>query len=196
MTNLDNILKSRDITLPTKAHLQSYGFSSSHARVWELGYEESWVLKNWCFWTVVLEKTLILLWAVRRSKQSILIKAVLHIFWKVWCWSWNSNTLATWCKELTPWKTPWCWERLKAAELGDDRGWDLGGITNSMNMVWANFVLWWWTEKPGMLQSIGSQNVGHDRVTELNWTERYAAYLHIWRAETGWMRRLLMLAPT
>ena len=59
MTNWDSILKSRDFTLPTKVRLsQSYGFSSSHVRMWELDYKESWVPKNWCFWTVVLEKTL------------------------------------------------------------------------------------------------------------------------------------------
>ena len=59
MTNLDSILKSRDITLPTKVHLsQGYGFSSSHVWMWELNHTEGWVLKNWCFWTVVLEKTL------------------------------------------------------------------------------------------------------------------------------------------
>ena len=57
MTNLDSILNSRDITLPTKIHL-GYGFSSSHVWMWELDYKESWELKNWCFWTVVLEKTL------------------------------------------------------------------------------------------------------------------------------------------
>ena len=59
MTNLNSIVKSRDIALPTKVHLgQSYGFSSSHVWMWELNYKESWALKNWCFWTVVLEKTL------------------------------------------------------------------------------------------------------------------------------------------
>ena len=59
MTNLDSMLKSRDITLPTKVHLgQGYGFSSSHVWMWELDYKESWAPKNWCFWTVVLEKTL------------------------------------------------------------------------------------------------------------------------------------------
>ena len=57
MTNLDSILKSRDITLPTKVH-QSYGFSSSHVWMWESDYKESWALKNWCFWTVGLEKIL------------------------------------------------------------------------------------------------------------------------------------------
>ena len=57
MTNLDSILKSRDITLPTKVRLISYGFSSNHVWMWELDYKESWAPKNWCFWTVVLEKT-------------------------------------------------------------------------------------------------------------------------------------------
>ena len=59
MTNLDSILKSRDITLPRKVQSsQSYSFSSSHVCTWELDYNESWAPKNWCFWTVVLEKTL------------------------------------------------------------------------------------------------------------------------------------------
>ena len=59
MTNLDRILKSRDITLPTKVHLvQAMVFSSSHVWMWELDYKENWAPKNWCFWTVVLEKTL------------------------------------------------------------------------------------------------------------------------------------------
>ena len=58
MTNLDSIFKSRDITLSTKVHLHGYGFSSSHVWMWDLDYKESWVLKNWCFWTVVLEKIL------------------------------------------------------------------------------------------------------------------------------------------
>ena len=63
-------------------------------------------------------------WTVRRSKQSILRKSVLNIHCKDWCWSWSSNTLATWCKELTHWKRSWCWERLKAGGEGDNRGWD------------------------------------------------------------------------
>ena len=59
MTNLDSILKTRDITLSTNVHLnQGHGFSSGHVLMWELNYKESWELKNWCFWTVVLEKTL------------------------------------------------------------------------------------------------------------------------------------------
>ena len=61
-------------------------------------------------------------------------KSVLNIHWKDWCWSWNSNPLATWCKEPTHWKRPWCWEILKAGKEGDDRGWALDGITDMMNM--------------------------------------------------------------
>ena len=86
-----------------------------------------------------------------------------------WCWSWNSNTLATWCEELTHWKRPWCWERLKAGGEGDDRGWD-GWMASptQWTWVWVNSGSWWWTGKPGVLQSMGWQRVGHDWVTELN----------------------------
>ena len=61
-------------------------------------------------------------------------KSVLNIHWKEWCWSWNSNTLATWCKKLTHLKRPWCWERLKAGGEGDDRMRWLDGITDVMDM--------------------------------------------------------------
>ena len=74
-------------------------------------------------------------------------------------WSWNSNSLATWCEELTHWKRPWCWERLKAGE-GDDRGWDgwMASLTCWHHQVWASSGSWWWTGKPDMLQSMGSQS--------------------------------------
>ena len=97
-------------------------------------------------------------------------KLVLNIHWKDWCWSWNSNTLATSCEELTHWKRPCCWERLKAGREGDDRGWD-GWMASPR--VWASSRSWWWTGRPGMLQSMGLQRVGHDWVTELNWTEAF-----------------------
>ena len=99
-------------------------------------------------------------------------KSVLNIHWKDWCWSWNSSTLATWCEEPTLGKRPWCWERLKAGGEGDDRGWD-GWMASLMwrTWVWVNSGSWWQTRKPGMLQSMGSRRVGHDWVTELNWTE-------------------------
>ena len=98
-------------------------------------------------------------------------KSVLNIHWKDWCWSWSSNTLTTWCKELTHWKRPWCWERLKAGGEGDDRGWD-GWMASATQWtcVWASSESWWWTGKPGMLQSMGLQRVRHNWVTELNWS--------------------------
>ena len=81
----------------------------------------------------------------------------------------SSNTLATWCQELTHWKRPWCWERLKALGGGDDRGWD-GWMASptQWTWVWASSRSWWWTGKPGMLQSLRSQRVRHDWETELN----------------------------
>ena len=95
--------------------------------------------------------------------------SLLNIHWKDWCWSWNSNTLATWCEELIHWKRPWCWERLKMGE-GDHRGWDGWTVTlTQWTWVWASSGSWWWTGKPGVLQSMGSQRVKHDWETELNW---------------------------
>ena len=94
---------------------------------------------------------------------------MLSIHWKDWCW--NSNTLATWYEELTHWKRPRCWERLRAGEEGDDRrrdGW-LASLTQWI-WVWAGSRRWWRTGKPGMLQFMGSQRVRHDWVTKLNWT--------------------------
>ena len=87
--------------------------------------------------------------------------------WKDWCWSWNSNTLATWCKKLSHWERPWCWERLKAGREGDDRGWD--GWMASLSQrtwVWGSSGRRWKTGKPGVLQFIGSQRVGHDWAAE------------------------------
>ena len=91
-----------------------------------------------------------------------------YIYWKNWPWSWSYNSLATWCEELTHWKRPWCWERLRAGGEGDDRGWDgwMASLT-WWTWVWASSRSWWWTGKPGVLQSMGSQRVGHDWVTEL-----------------------------
>ena len=86
-------------------------------------------------------------------------------------WSWNSNILATWWEELTPWKRPWCWKRLKAGGEVDKRGWD-GWMASptQWTWVWVSSGSWWWTGKPGVLQSMGSQRVEHNWVTELNWT--------------------------
>ena len=99
-------------------------------------------------------------------------KSVLNIHWKDWCWRWNSNTLATWCKELTHWKRPWCWKRLKAGKgtIEDE----MIGSPTQWTWVWVNSGSWWWTGRPGELQSMVSQRVGHDWVTELNWFIYYS----------------------
>ena len=125
MTNWDSMLKSRDITLPTKVNIVK-------AMVFPVVVYgcESWTIKKaerrridafelWC-WGRLLRVP----WTARRSNWSILKESDLNIHWKDWCWSWNSNTLATWCEELTHWKRPWWWERLKAGAEGDNRGWD------------------------------------------------------------------------
>ena len=98
--------------------------------------------------------------------------SVLGVLWKDWCQSWNSNTLATSCEELTHWKRLWCWEGLGAGGEGDDRGWDgwMASLTRWI-WVWVNSGCWWWTEGPGVLQFMGSERVGHDWVIELNRTE-------------------------
>ena len=101
-------------------------------------------------------------------------KSVLGIHWKDWCWSWNSSTLATWCKELIHLKRPWCWERLKMGGEGDNRGWD-GWMASPTwwTWVWVNSRSWWWMGRPGVLWFMGSQRVGHNWATELNWMRIY-----------------------
>ena len=124
---------------------QSYGSFCSHVWIWELDYKESWVLKKWCFWTVVLEKTLE---SPLDCKEIQLINPKGNQSWifieMTWCWSWSSNTLATWCEELTHWKGPWCWERLKAGGEGDDRGWDvwMSSLTGWTWDSWASSGSW------------------------------------------------------
>ena len=105
--------------------------------------------------------------------SQFLRKSVLNIPWKDWCWSWNSNILATWCKEPTHWKSLWCWERLRAGGEQDDREWD--GWMASLSQwtrVWAIPGRLWRAEKPGMLQSMESQRVRHNLVTEQQITNR------------------------
>ena len=89
------------------------------------------------------------------------------------CWSLNSNTLATWCEELTHWERPWCWERLKAGGEGDDKGWD-GWMASPTRWtwVWVSSGIWWYTGNPGMLQSTGSQKSRKRLSDWTDWTER------------------------
>ena len=105
-----------------------------------------------------------------QTSQSVIKEISPECSWKDWCWSWSSDTLATWCEELTHWKRCWCWERLKAGGEGDNRGW-VGWILSPTQWmwVWASSRSWWWIGKPGVLQSMGSQRVAHVWATELNW---------------------------
>ena len=170
MTNLDSILKSRDITLSTMVHLVK-------AMVFPVVMYgcESWAIRKAGHWRIdafellCWRRLLRVLWTTRRSNQWILSEISPEYSLEGLMLSWNSSTLATWCEELTHLKRPWWWERLKAGGKGDDRGWD-GWIasTTQWTWVWASFGSWWWTGRPGMLQSIGLQRVGHDWATELN----------------------------
>ena len=175
MTNLDNIVKNRDITFPTKVHLVKamvfpvvmYGCES-----WTVMKPEYWridAFELWCW-----RRLLRVLWTASRSNQSILKEiSPEYSLEGLMLWSWNSNTLATWCKELTQWRRPWFWERLKEGE-GDHRGWDgwMASLT-WWTWVWVNSGSWWWIERPGVLRFMGSKRVGHDWVTELNWTDSW-----------------------
>ena len=151
--------------------------------MWELDHEEGWTLKNWCSQIVVLEKTLDSPLDSKELKPVKPKEINPEYHWKGWCWSWRSNTLATWCEELTHWKRPFCWQRLKAGWEGDNQGWDgwMASLTQ-WTRVWGNSGSWWWTGRPGVLQSTESQRVGHDWVTELNWKGnpgKYQWFKHI-----------------
>ena len=107
--------------------------------MWEFDYKDSWVLKNWLFWTVVLVKILRVPWTARRSNQSILKETSPEYSLEGLMLKLKLQYFSTWCKELTHLKSPWCWERLKVRGEGDDRGGDdrtgwLDNITDSMDM--------------------------------------------------------------
>ena len=170
MTNLDSILQSRDTTLPTKVCIVKamifpvvmYGCESWTIRKAECRRMDAFEL--WC-WRRLFRVP----WPEGRSSQSILTEISPEYSLEGLKLKLKPNTMATWCDELTHWKRPWCWEKLKAGGEGDDRGWDgWGGITDSMDMRMSKLRELGWTGKPGVLQSMGSQRVWHDWVTELN----------------------------
>ena len=150
---------------------QGYGFSNSHVWMWELDYKESWAPKNWCFWTVVLEKTL------ESPLDSKEIQPVHFQGKQSWIFIGRTDAeaeaLRPWpsdAKRWLIWKDPDAgWERLKVGE-GDNRGW-YGWMASPTwwIWVWASSGSWWWTGKLDLLQSTGSQRVEYDWATELNW---------------------------
>ena len=140
--------------------------------MWELDCEESWAPKNWCFWTVVLEKTLECSLDVKEIQPVHSegdqpwdffgrndAKAETPVLWPPRAKSWLIGRL-------------WCWEGLGAGGEEDDRGWDGWMASPTWWMwVWVNSRSWWWRGRPGVLRFMGSQRVRHDWATELNWTE-------------------------
>ena len=149
---------------------QSYGFSSSHVWIWELHYKESCTPKNWCFRTMVLERFwrgfLRVTWTARLN-QSILREISPEYSFEELMLKLKLQYSGHWCKELTHWKRPWGWERLKVGGEGDKRGWD-GWMASPTRWtwIWANSRRWERTGNPGELQSMGLQKVGHNLVTE------------------------------
>ena len=111
-------------------------------------------------------------WTARRSNQSILKEISPEYSLEGLMLKLKFHYLATWWKELTHWKRPWCWERLKGGGEGNDSGWD-GWMapTTQWTWIWVGSGSWWWTGKPCVLQSMGLQRVGCNWATELNWTE-------------------------
>ena len=160
------ILKSRDITLSAKVHLVKamvfpvvvYGCESWTIKKAEHRRADAFEL--WCW-----RRFLRVPWTARRSNQSILKETSPGCSLQGLMLKLKLQYLATWCEGLTPWKRPWCWERLKAGE-GDERGWDgrMASLTQ-WTWVWVNSGSWWWTGRPGVLWFMGLQRVGHDWAT-------------------------------
>ena len=169
MTNLDSILKTRDITLLTKV-CQSYGFSSGHVWMWELDYKENWALKNWCFWTVVLEDHSCGVESPLDCKE---IQPVHPKGNQPWIFIGRTDAEAQtpilWPRDVKNWLIGkdldgvkgWRWEK-------GTTGWDgWKASPTQWTWVWASSRSWRWTGSPGMLQSMGLQKVGHNWATEL-----------------------------
>ena len=156
--------------------------------MWELDYKDSWVPKNWCFWTVVLEKTFEMPWTTRRSNESILKEispeySLEGLMLKLKLQYFAHLMQRTDSLEKT--------QILGKIEGGRRRGLQkmsrLDGITYSMDRSWANSGSWWLTGKPGVLKSMGSQRVGHDWVTQLNWLN----WIHLYKVEPSYHTALL-----
>ena len=176
MTNLDSILKSRDVTLPTKVHLVKavvFPVVVYVCESWTM-YEESWVWKNWCFWTVVLEKTL---------ESPLDCKEIQPVYQGNQSWIFIGRADAEaeapilWPPDAKNWLTK------KDSDAGKDWRWEEKETTEDKMVGWHHWLNghefeqalgnWWWTGRPGMLRSMGLQRVRHDWETELNWTDLF-----------------------
>ena len=177
ITNLDSVLKSRDITLPTKAHLvKAIFFSSGHVWMWELDYKDNWVLKNWCFWTVMLEKSIESPLDCKdiqpdhpKGNQSWMftkkadVEAETPILWPpdVKCW--------------LIWRDPIAGKDWRQEEKGMTEDEMIGWHHWLNTWVWVNSWSWWWTGKLGMWQFMGSINY----LKKIHWAQRLNDNNHI-----------------
>ena len=154
MTNLDSILKSRDITLPTKVHLVK-AMVCSHVWMWELDYKESWVPKNWYFWTVVLEKTL---------ESPLDCKEIQPVHLKEISPGCSLEGLMLKFQYFGHLDTGKDWRQEEKGTTEDE----MVGWHHRLNWtwVWINSGSWWWTGTPGVLRSMVSQRVWHDWATK------------------------------
>ena len=144
---------------------QSYGFSSSHVWMWKLDNKECWkidALELWC-WRRLLQVP----WTVKRSNQSILKEISPEYSLERLILKLKLQYFGPLMWKMTPWKRPWCWERLKAGGQGNDRGWG-GWMASPAPWTWvsANSRRWWRTGRPGLLQSMGSQRIRHNLASE------------------------------
>ena len=167
MTNLDSILKSRDITLPANVCIvKTVVFSSSHVWMWELDHKESWVPKNWIFWSVLLEKTV-------ESPLNCKIKPINPKGNQSWIFIGRTNAEA---ETPIPWppdvksrligKDPDAGKYWRQEEKGMTEDEMVGWHHWQWTWVWASSGSWWWNWKPGVLQSMGSQGVRRDWMSE------------------------------
>ena len=166
MTNRQHIKKQRHHFANKDPYSQSFAFSRSYIQMWELDHKEEWAPKNWCFWSVMLEKVLE---SLLDSKE---IKPVNPKGNQPWIFIGRTGAkaeapiLCILMLQPTHWNSPWCWEGLRARGEGGN-GWD-GWMASptQWTWTWANSGREWRTGKPGVLQFMGSQRVGHDLVTE------------------------------
>ena len=167
-----SILKSKHYFANKGPSSQGYVFSSGHVWMLELDWEESWAPKNWCFWTVVLEKTL---------ESPMDCKEIQPVHSKG-DQSWvffgridaKAETPVLWPHHVKSWligKTLMLGGIGGRRKRGRQRMRWLDGITDSRDVSLRNSGSWWWTGRPGVLQFMGSQRIGHDWATELHWTE-------------------------
>ena len=184
MTNLDSILKSRDITLPTKVHLVK-------AMVFTVVMYgcESWAIKRaehrridafelWC-WRRLLRVP----WTARRSNQSLLKEISPKCSLEVLMLKLKLQYFGHLMQRANWYEKTLMLRRLKAGGEGDDRGWDgwmWMASPTQWTWVWVNSGSWWWTGRPGMLQFMGSQRVGYDWATELNWSVFERSFIYQW----------------